>query len=361
MKRDEKGGVVLRTFNVVIMAGGSGTRFWPLSREVLPKQFISFIDNETLLQRTYRLYRRWLQTEQVHVITTKNYRNLVKEQLPELSLEQLIVEPASRDTAACIALTAISFLNKGSDEVLIFAPSDHYISNENALRQSLEQAVEAVREAPLSVITIGIVPTRAETGYGYIRTDESPARNGLYRAQSFVEKPDKAKAEALIQEHHVFWNSGILVWKPSAIRHYMLRLQPELWKCISEKDDNWESHYEGLPRISIDYAILEKVDSIYTVPYDFFWDDVGVWTALERFHRADQNGNIVLGCSKDEVYSMESERNIIYAEQGKVAVLGASDLIIVSTSNGLLICNKSCEQKIKSVISSRNYGEGKRL
>lgn len=338
---------------VVILAGGKGTRFWPRSVERKPKQFLALTSGETMLQTTYRRYLRRLSVSSIYVITTRTYRQLVEEQLPDLPAEQIIEEPAQRDTGPCLALTAHRFLSRGDDEVMITAPSDQYIPDDEALFAALEKAEKAARQ-DLAIVTLGIIPTRPETGYGYIETEtESDAtkgltvrQDGLFPVKKFIEKPPLAVAEQLIALPNIYWNSGIFIWKPSTIAHYMSVYQKSLWDRVTAPEGMSENDYLELPKLSVDYAILEKAETIWTLPVDFEWDDVGLWTSLERIHSPNKEGNLLQG----DVYTYESVRNIVYSEKQPAVVIGAQDLIIVSTDEGLLICKKSEEQTIKTVL-----------
>ncbi|RKN85301.1 mannose-1-phosphate guanylyltransferase [Paenibacillus ginsengarvi] len=336
---------------IVILAGGSGTRFWPRSVKERPKQFLSLTSHETMLQQTYRRYVRWLPEAEVYVVTAERYRSLTREQLPELPEERLILEPEQRDTGPCIAMTAYRFLAEGDDEVLVTMPSDHYTDEPEELIRALRKA-ESAAARKHTIVTLGVVPTRPETGYGYIRTSDIQSEEGLLEASSFIEKPNLGAAEELIQDPNVYWNSGIFVWKPSTIAHYMSLHQPFMWSMLTASDRSEASAYSLLPKISIDYAILEKADSIVTIPVKFKWDDVGIWTSLERIQKADSEGNIVNG--QGEVHLEQTKDCIVYTDHQKTMILGVSDLIVVSTENGLLVCHKSEEQRIKTALQALN-------
>lgn len=334
---------------VVIMAGGNGTRFWPLSVSVKPKQFLSLNSRETLIQETYRRFRYWVEPEKIYIVTTTEYLSLVREQLPEISLDHIIMEPDRRDTGPCIALTALYFLDKGEDEVLVTTPSDQYIGDLDALMAVLNQA-EQIAHSDKTIATLGIVPSRPESGYGYIEVEEKPRDKGIHKVKSFIEKPSIERAEQLIQKGNVFWNSGIFVWKPSTIAYYMNLYQRDMWEVICKNKRQLDKIYSQLPKISVDYAILEKADNIYMIPVHFPWDDVGTWTSLERIHQTDSNGNILIG----DIQTLLASNSIVYSEKEKTVVLGVSNLIIVSTEKGLLVCHKSEEQRIKKILETFN-------
>lgn len=338
------------------MAGGKGTRFWPRSVEARPKQFLSLTSQETMLQQTYARFRRWLPAEDVFIAVAEAYMPLVKEQLPEFDERQAIVEPVQRDTAACIALAAHSFLRQGRDDMLATVPADQYVPDGDALRQALEQAADAAAGVP-SVVTLGIVPTRPEAGFGYIELEREIAIGRLTPVKAFIEKPSSERAAALIAGKRVLWNSGIYVWKPSTIAHFMMRFQPELWRRVQAYGDDAgrAEQYAGITRQSIDYAVMEKADAIVTIPVDFVWDDVGAWTSLERIFAADEDGNIAQG----DVHLFGATGNIVHSETQRTVIIGASDLIVVSTGNGLLVCGKKDEQTIKLALE-RIADQGRR-
>ncbi|TMV53045.1 mannose-1-phosphate guanylyltransferase [Paenibacillus mesophilus] len=340
---------------IVILAGGAGTRFWPRSVRTRPKQFLSLTSHETMLQQTYRRYTQWLPEASVYVVTARSYKALVEAQLPELPDDRLLLEPEQRDTGPCIALTAYHFLSREDDEVLVTMPSDHYTDEPEELVMALRKAEKAA-ERNHAIVTLGVVPTRPETGYGYIRTSEVRTEDGLLEASSFIEKPPLEVAEKLVRDPGIFWNSGIFVWKPSTIAHYMKLHQPFIWSLLSSGDGNTESVYPMLPKISVDYAILEKADLILTLPVKFKWDDVGIWTSLERIQKADAEGNILNG--RGYVHLESTNNSIIYTDHPKTMVIGVSDLIVVSTDDGLLVCHKSEEQRIKSALKALEQQEG---
>ncbi|GAA3408558.1 mannose-1-phosphate guanylyltransferase [Paenibacillus hodogayensis] len=339
---------------IVILAGGSGTRFWPRSVKQRPKQFLALTSDETMLQQTYRRFLQVLPADKLFVITANRYRSLVQRQLPELAASRLLLEPEQRDTGPCIALTAFHFLSRDDDEVLVTMPSDHFMEEPEQLIEALRQAEQAA-VSHRTIVTLGIVPTRPETGYGYMRTAVRKTDEAMLEVTAFVEKPPLAQAEELVRDPGVFWNSGIFVWKPSTIAHYMRQHQPYMWNLLSGGEDA-ASVYALLPKISVDYAILEKADSILTLPVRFRWDDVGIWTSLERIQTTDADGNIVGGRGKTFVDSTTD--SIIYSDHPKTMIIGVRDLIVVSTAEGLLVCRKSDEQRIKTMLKTIEQDEG---
>ncbi|WP_245856005.1 mannose-1-phosphate guanylyltransferase [Bacillus oleivorans] len=332
----------------MIMAGGQGTRFWPWSVKNRPKQFLPLHSKKTMIQETFERYSQWLSKEKIYVVTTEEYHDLLMEQLPQLPSEQIILEPERKDTAPCVALTALHCLEKDEDEVLVMSPADQYISDSQELMETLLLA-EKIANSGHSIVTLGIPPTRPETGYGYIKTKyPSFIENKVLHVEKFIEKPFLDHAETLINDNNVFWNSGIFVSKPSTIAYYMEKFQTNIWNTLIKNKDNLKTAYLKLPKISVDYAILEKADEVYMIPVTFDWDDLGTWGSLERFKKEDQNHNILIG----NVQVLSSENCMIISEKQNAMVLGAKDLIIVLTEEGLLVCHKSQEQEIKNLLNS---------
>lgn len=328
----------------IILAGGQGGRFWPLSTKEKPKQFLNLYSDTTMIQQTYQRFRYWLPEDKVFIVTTEKYLTLLNEQLPELKKEQIILEPDQKDTGPCTAITALHFLQKQDDEPLVLAPSDQYIDDGEALKNALELA-EEVAEKEQAFVTLGVTPHKPESGYGYILAKSSREYDsGVLQTERFIEKPSIVKAKQLLENKNVFWNSGIFICKPSVIADHFKRLQPEMWSLLSGKED-LKAVYPMLPKLSIDYAILEKAEQVFTIPVTFLWDDVGVWTSLERVKEGDGNNNLTRG----EVLTDSSHDCIIFTNK-KAIILGVEDLIIANTENGLIVCHKSKEQEIKRFI-----------
>lgn len=334
------------------MAGGKGNRLWPKSASGKPKQFLALTSEETMLQMTYRSLAKALPERQLFVATAAKYVDLVKVQLPELGEDRLIVEPVQRDTAPGIALTALRFLRNDDDEVIVTMPADHLIPDTKSLVDRLTEA-EAQAEAPDAIVTLGVVPTRPETNFGYIHT-HLEASGSVRKVRAFLEKPNKERARVWMAMQGVYWNSGIFVWKPSTIASAMKRHRPDIWNPLLEAGDDWEEAYARLPKISVDYAILEQSEHLYCIPVTFDWDDVGTWRSLERFGRSDGDGNVVIG----NAMLANATNNIVFSEKRQAIVLGADNLIIVATDEGLLVCHKSSESLLKKYVQLLENSEG---
>lgn len=304
-----------------------------------------------MLQTTYRSLARYVDTEKLYVATAAPYLALVQEQLTELDPARLIVEPLQRDTAPCIALTALRFVREGDDEAIVTMPADHLIPDTKALVDKLAEA-EAHAQTGETIVTLGVVPNRPETNYGYIHTDDDG--NRVLKVRAFLEKPSKERAEEWLSMPGVYWNSGICIWKPSTIGSAMKRYQPSIWYPLLEAKAIDESVYAKLPRISVDYAILEKSEHTYCIPVSFDWDDVGTWQSLGRFGQTDASGNIAIG----NVLLAQATNNIVFSDMRQAIILGADDLIVVATDEGLLVCHKSNEPLLKKYVQQLENEEG---
>jgi len=345
----------------VIMAGGSGTRFWPMSRESRPKQFLELTGTEeSLIQATAKRLEPLVGSDGVLVVTAAHQAALVREQLPRAAI---LAEPVARNTAPCIGLAALCMLRTVGDSPMICLPADHMITAEEHLVKVLEQAVRvAAKESVL--VTVGIVPTSPETGYGYIEHGEA-ASNGLLRVSRFVEKPNREKAEEYLRSGKYFWNSGMFVWRPSVILAAIRQHLPELAVALERIDQNWPGDsvrtfteiskaYEDLKGISIDFGIMERADNVFVVSGNsFHWSDVGSWSAwadLEK-PRIKEDGNFTRG----DVVMVDSRDCFILSQNDGpsskcIAGVGLKDLIIVQTDDAILVCNRHSTQDVKKVV-----------
>ncbi len=340
----------------VIMAGGRGERFWPKSRLSHPKQFLSITgDGETMLQKTVRRLSGVVAIEDVFVVTNERYVSLVAQQLPDLPPENILAEPCARGTAACIGFAAGVIRKKYGDAVMFVLPSDHLIRSAELYRDALATAAETALSGD-NLVTIGIVPTYPETGYGYIHFDRESAagKPGVYRVARFVEKPDYATAREYFSSGEYLWNSGMFVWRARVILENIHTYMPELFPHLLPIQDAFGT--ENFPRVlakeytkmesdSIDFGVMEHAEAIYTIPGSFGWDDVGSWRALERLGPLDENGNYCDG----DVVTYDTERTIICGENRLIACVGVENLVIVDTEDALLICAKDSAQDVRQV------------
>ena len=340
----------------LIMAGGKGTRFWPLSTEEKPKQFLNLIGEETMIQMTVNRIKPIIPIERVFVCTGEMYVDLVKEQLPELPEQNIIVEPEGRNTAPCIALSAFVIKKYYKDANMIVLPSDHLISDEDEFRNVIKNADEFVRKNKEAIITLGMEPTRPETGYGYIRygKDEKVINNHkVIKVDAFVEKPNKEKAKAYIKEGNYLWNGGMFLWSADNILNQIEKYSNDTYKALKdietvaneEIQELINNNYHKTEAISIDYAVMEKSDSIYVVPSKFGWDDVGSWEALDRYREKDDKGNVLVGSAK----VVDSHGNLVISSSQDIVVEGLKDIYVIENDGKILVGHKSNVANVKEL------------
>lgn len=346
-------------FIAVIMAGGRGQRFWPLSTSDKPKQFLDLEQSgRSLLQATYdRVLPLAGSAEQIMVATGEKYVELVKEQLPELPVENLIIEPVGRDSGPAVALASLVVQERFGDSVMGFFASDHRIIDTAAFHDTLRRGAELAKETS-GLITIGITPTRASTGYGYIKTGEAVSQGG-YKVDQFVEKPNETKAKAYLDSGDYCWNAGMFVWQSGAILGELDTFVPEMMRPLRQavQENTVASVFPSLQKLPIDYAVMEQTSKAYVVPAHFDWDDIGDWVALERLLRKqdDRSTNTILGTH----VGLETDGNIIYTENSDdvVVTLGVKDLVIVKQGNTVLLMHKDRVQDIKQLLEDDRLAE----
>ncbi len=343
----------------VIMAGGRGERFWPKSRTNFPKQFLSLTkDGETMIQKTVKRLLPMVAMEDIFIVTNVSYASLVHEQLPELPMENVLLEPCARNTAPCIGLAAAVIRKKYGEAMMLVLPSDHLIRYEDMYVDTLRQAV-SVAEKDANLVTIGITPTYPETGYGYIKfeRDTNLGMSGVYCVERFVEKPDLDTAKEYLSSHRYLWNSGMFVWKTSSILANIATLMPDIYEGLTRieaavgTDDytqTLETEYQTFRSESIDFGVMEKADNIYTLPGSFGWDDVGNWLAVERINATNDLGNYIEG----DVVTINTQHSTICGGKRLIAAVGVDDLIVVDTDDAILICGKNNTQDVKKVIEN---------
>lgn len=328
----------------VIMAGGIGSRFWPYSRKSKPKQFLDFFGTgHTLLQQTFDRYSRIVSPENILVITNDEYEALVKEQLPSLKDGQIILEPTRRNTAPCIAMAAMHIHSIQPDANMIVAPADHLILKEEEFNEAINKGLEFVAQSP-SLLTLGIKPSRPDTGYGYIQIDENQG-NDFYKVKTFVEKPQLEFAEVFVESDEFYWNSGIFLWNVNTILKAFQTLAPDIYPKITSSPDDFAS----CPNISIDYAIMEKADNVYVQLCNFGWADLGTWNSLHEASPKDMQKNVIIN---GNTLLYDCRENIIAIPEGKLAVIqGLEDYLVADTDNVLLICRKDDESTIRRYVN----------
>ena len=348
------------------MAGGVGSRFWPYSREEKPKQFLDFFGTgRSLLQMTVDRFRPIVPIENVLIVTNVAYKGIILEQIPDLKEEQILCEPARRNTAPCIAYATSRISNDvqrdkvqcTKDIRIVVAASDHLILEEEKFRQTIVKAFDFVGENK-AICTLGMSPTRPETGYGYIqRSAISHQNSDIYPVKEFKEKPDLVTAKKYLASGDYLWNSGIFIWSLETIDEAIQKYMPEVAEIFSrgerkigtKEEGEWiKENFPKCPNISVDYGIMEKADEVYVIPSSFGWSDLGTWGSLYELSEKDEKKNVSL---HSEAKFYEAEGNIVVLESGKKAIVqGVNDMIIAEEKGALLICKRAEEQRIKNWV-----------
>jgi mannose-1-phosphate guanylyltransferase len=338
----------------VIMAGGKGERFWPLSTKLVPKPFVRLIGDKSMIQMTVDRALRLVPADHIFVVLGEEHAAVAREQLPGLKGNQIIVEPAGRDTAPCIGFAAVQLQLKDPEAVMVVLPADHYVPDAGPFADTLTLAVRCALKGDY-LVTTGIQPTRPETGYGYIHAAEKAAGvdESCYRISRFVEKPDKAKAVRYLSEGGYYWNSGIFVWKVKTVLRGMERHMPELRSSLHKMEralrigDEEEVAvlFGGLERISIDYGLMEKAENVLMVKAAFVWDDVGTWSSLRRTMALDGSGNYING----RPVCIDVRDSVIYADGVNLGLIGVSNLIVVASKEGVLVCDQRRDQETRQI------------
>ena len=347
--------------HLVIMAGGIGSRFWPMSTDECPKQFIDVLGvGRSLLQLTMDRFSGVVDAENIWVVTNGRYADMVKEQLPGIPSNHVLCEPCRRNTAPCIAYVSWRIKSQDPKANIVVTPSDHVVTNVEEFRRVIKHCLNFTEDND-AIVTLGMKPTRPETGYGYIQADlsQSSVRNKeIFRVDSFKEKPDLSRAKEYIKDKSYFWNAGIFIWNVTTIVNAFRIFQPTLSKIFEGMQDVFgtdkeqeiiDKRYPECQNISVDYAIMEKVEEIFVCPSDFGWSDLGTWGALLMQTKRDLYGNSVIG---ENVQLYETKNRIVHTLQNKKVVIQGLDGYIVAEQDGkLLICKLSEEQRIKDFKS----------
>lgn len=335
--------------SALVLAGGSGTRFWPSSRRNRPKQLLALEGERSLLQSTVDRLRPLVAPERVWISTTEALADAVAAQLPEVPAAQILTEPAARNTAPAIGWSLLAMPESVREGAIIVLPSDHRIGDPEAFRRALAQAASMV-EREARILTLGVVPTRAETGFGYLEMAEAlPGAPGLRRVRRFTEKPDRATAELFLAGGEHLWNAGIFVFRGSVLLAGLERHAPELWRGLAELAGARERTGELYPKlqsVSIDYAVMEKFEEMAALPLACGWSDLGSWDALADLLPADAAGNAARGGA----VVVGGSGNLTYAEEGTIAILGLSDLIVVRSGDAVLVARRQDAQQVRRIV-----------
>jgi mannose-1-phosphate guanylyltransferase len=352
----------------VIMAGGIGSRFWPISRKSLPKQFLDILGTgKTFIQSTYERFLKIVPPGNFYVVTSVDYKDLVLSQLPDLKENQVLLEPLRRNTAPCIAYAANKIRTVNPEARLIVAPSDHLILKEEEFIRQIQNGLDFVSEKNV-LLTLGIKPNRPEVNYGYIQIAEKIDQNdldNLFKVKTFTEKPIKEVAEMFVRSGEFFWNSGIFIWSLSSILAALEKHLPAVSHLFAGGLNQYNTSdeipfinkiYSVCQGVSIDYGVMEKADNVYVLTADFGWSDLGTWGSLYENKTRDEAGNVISG---NNILTYETRNCIIDLPEGKIAVLqGLEGLIVVESNNTLLICRMEDEHQIRQFVSDVRQQKG---
>ena len=339
----------------MIMAGGGGTRFWPLSRQDMPKQLLNLTGKDIMINEAIKRCQKIIPAEKTFIVTNKRQAEKMESLLlREMSRENILIEPAARNTAPCILLAAMQIYERHGDGVLCVFPSDHYITDEEKFLDNLGTAIQITAEAD-TVLTFGIKPTYPSSAYGYIKCSGEAVNGQACRLERFVEKPSPEKAREYLSSGQYYWNSGIFLWKISTIFKLFEQFLPRIYNGLKEMEGKFcsagapallEQLYHGFDSISIDYGILERLQDALVMPVDFGWNDLGSWDTLGAVLPIDANGNIV----KAEHLGIDTKESTIYGSEKIIATVGINNIIIVDTADALLICSKERAQDVKQIV-----------
>ncbi len=349
----------------IIMAGGIGSRFWPMSRTNFPKQFLDILGTgETLIQQTFNRASKFCPSENIIIVTNKDYVDLVKDQLPGIKDDQIISEPVRRNTAPCIAYASFRIMAKDPNAVMVVAPSDHLIEQEDEFSRIMEYALKTAEENPW-LLTLGMKPNWPDTGYGYIQYVEGEEDSSIKKVRTFTEKPNLELAKKFLESGDFLWNSGIFIWSTKEILASFEQHLNEMFLTFEEGKELYltdqeeafiDQAYPSCKNISIDYGIMEKAENVHVIPSDFGWSDLGTWGSLYTHIEQDKAKNSIVG---QNVIVSNSNKNMVSVTGDKLIVLqGIDDLIIVENDDVILICKKEEEQEIKQVVNSLRVDKG---
>ncbi len=339
------------------MGGGIGSRFWPISRQSLPKQFLDFFGTgRTLIQQTLDRFRKIIPLDHIYVVTNSLYQELAYEQLPELNKEQILLEPTRRNTAPCIAWACLRIQATDPNANIVVTPSDHLILKENEFLKAIQDSLDFAEHNP-QLVTLGVKPTQVETRYGYIQIDEEKKEN-FFRVKTFTEKPEYDLAKVFVESGEFYWNSGLFIWNIQTFLRALKELIPELYTKLATESDIYgtdreqrfiEENFPACPNVSIDLGIMERADNTFVLIGDYGWSDLGTWSALYDDFPKDKEENAIL---RGHTLLYESQNNIVVLPKNKLAVIqGLEGYLIAESENALLICKKDEENAIRKFIN----------
>lgn len=338
----------------VIMAGGVGSRFWPRSKKKMPKQLLNIFGDDTMIQATVKRLTGMVENEKIYVITNELQSSEIKKQLPDLPVENIIEEPFGRNTAACIGLASVIIKAKDPDAITVVLPADHIIKDVDEFKNIIENAARFADESK-GLVTIGMKPTRPETGYGYIQIDDKPVADNIYKVFTFAEKPNYATAVRFVESGDFLWNSGMFIWRVDVILDEIKNLMIDLHEGLVDIEKNlFANNFKGelkniyaqLKKISIDYGIMERSSKVYLTKGSFSWSDVGSWEEVYQLSPKNENGVASIG----KVYTNMVNDSYIYSPDKMTAVIGLDNVIVINQGDTLLVCRRDKAQDVKEIV-----------
>ena len=342
--------------HAVIMAGGSGTRFWPASRSLRPKQLLDLAGDESMLQATVSRLDGMVANERVLIVTNQRLVDPIRSQLPSLPSESVLGEPCKRDTAPCVGLAAAWVTKDDPDAIMAVMPADHVIVEHAVFQSAIQQAVELVEEKPSRLVTFGIKPTYPAESFGYIERSDQLGERSAYRVKQFKEKPQADVAKKYLDAGTFYWNAGIFVWRAQTILDLLEKYEPAMYGHIANIRESMgqsnfyevlQSEFEQIKGTSIDYAVMERAEEVAVIEAPFDWDDVGSWTSLERLHGTNDERNTLVG----KCVTVETANSILRASDDHlIATVGVKDLIVVHTENATLVANRNDEESVRKIV-----------
>ncbi len=350
---------------VAIMAGGIGSRFWPMSRADYPKQFLDILNTgRTLIQATFDRFIQFIPVENIYIVTADSYKEIVQKQLPELAEANILCEPSRKNTAPCIAYISYKLHKININASLICAPADHLITDKEAFKKTCLDALHFTSHIK-ALLTLGIKPTNPNTGYGYIQYEQLSVSENIYKVKTFTEKPDRELAKTFVASGDFLWNAGIFVWQVKNIIKAFEKLLPEMHEVFDNEKANFntkneneaiERIYPQCINISIDYGIMEKAENVYVIPSSFGWSDLGTWASAYETIEKDYLDNAVAG---NNVVIIDATKNMVHVNNNKLVLLqGLEDFVVVDTKDVLMICKKDREQEIKEYVAEIKRSKG---
>lgn len=347
----------MRNIYTLIMAGGSGTRFWPRSKVAKPKQYLNIFGDDSLLQSTIKRFSLFTSTKNIYIVSGKSQAQVLEEQTPMLPGKNLIYEPVGKNTLPCIGLAAMFAELQEPDGIMVVSPSDHLIENDELFRDTVLTAAKIAGERD-GIVTIGITPTYPATGYGYVKTAEDitgSEKIKQFKVERFVEKPDEQTAAKYLEQGGFYWNSGLFVFKISVFLKAVEEFAPELYADLRKIqaaigtpgfESTLDTIYSALKGISVDYGIMEHARNIYLVEGNFVWNDLGGWESVYQTSEKDENGNAVKG----EAIILDSRNSYVYSDKGMIALVGLDDVIVVQDGNTTLVCKREKSEDVKKIV-----------